>query len=64
MIHQIEIYFLLFLAYSFLGWLMEVICKMVQYKRFINRGFLIRTVLPDLWLWGDPYNSIIKALCR
>ena len=38
---DIRVYFLLFLTYSFLGWLMEVICKLVQYKRFINRGFLI-----------------------
>lgn len=43
---DIRIYFLLFIAYSFIGWLMEVICKLIQYKRFINRGFLIGPYCP------------------
>jgi len=38
---DIRIYFLLFLVYSFLGWLMEVIGKLITMKKFINRGFLI-----------------------
>ena len=33
--------FILFIIYSFIGWSMEVICKLVQKGRFINRGFLI-----------------------
>ena len=41
MLHTIEIYFLLFISYAFLGWCMEVTCKFIQYKKFINRGFLI-----------------------
>ena len=43
---DIRVYFLLFLAYSFLGWLMEVIGKLIQLKRFINRGFLIGPYCP------------------
>lgn len=43
---DIRIYFLLFLTYSFLGWCMEVIGKLIQYKRFINRGFLIGPYCP------------------
>lgn len=43
---DIRIYFLLFLAYSFFGWIMEVIGKLIQYKRFINRGFLIGPYCP------------------
>lgn len=43
---DIRIYFLLFLTYSFLGWAMEVIGKLIQYKRFINRGFLIGPYCP------------------
>lgn len=39
--YDIRIYFLLFIIYSVAGWCMEVICKLIQYKRFINRGFLI-----------------------
>ena len=43
---DIRIYFLLFMVYSIAGWLMEVICKLIQYKRFINRGFLIGPYCP------------------
>lgn len=43
---DIRIYFLLFLSYSFLGWLMEVIGKLIQLKRFVNRGFLIGPYCP------------------
>lgn len=43
---DIRIYFLLFMVYSIAGWLIEVICKLIQYKRFINRGFLIGPYCP------------------
>ena len=43
---KLVIYFLLFIIYGFLGWLMEVICKLFQFKRFINRGFLIGPICP------------------
>ena len=39
-------YFLYFIIYSFIGWLMEVMCKLFEYKRFINRGFLIGPICP------------------
>lgn len=44
--HSIELYFLLFISYSVFGWVMEVIVKFIQYKRFINRGFLIGPYCP------------------
>ena len=43
---DIRVYFLLFITYAFLGWCMEVIGKLIQYKRFINRGFLIGPYCP------------------
>lgn len=43
---DIRIYFLLFITYSFFGWIMEVIGKLIQYKRFINRGFLVGPYCP------------------
>lgn len=43
---DIKVYFLLFIIYSFLGWLIEVIGKLIQYKRFINRGFFIGPYCP------------------
>ena len=42
-------YFLLFFFCSMLGWLMEVTCKLFQFHRFINRGFLIG---PDCPIYG------------
>lgn len=39
-------YFLLFFFCSVLGWLMEVTCKLIQFRRFINRGFLIGPYCP------------------
>ena len=51
MLHTIEIYFLLFLTYAFLGWCMEVTCKLIQFKRFINRGFLVGPYCP-IYGWG------------
>ena len=43
---QFTLYFLLFIIYSFLGWLMEVTCKLIELKRFVNRGFLIGPICP------------------
>ena len=37
---------LLFFIYSFIGWIWEEIITFIQYKRIINRGFLIGPLLP------------------
>ena len=37
---------LLFFAYSLLGWCIEVVLKFIQFRRFINRGFLAGPVCP------------------
>ena len=58
MLNQIEVYFLLFMSYAFLGWCMEVICKLFQYKRFINRGFLIGPYCP-IYGWGALAITIL-----
>ena len=44
-------YFLLFMIYSVAGWILEVTCKLIEYKRFINRGFLIGPYCP-IYGWG------------
>lgn len=38
---DMKYYVLLFFASAVLGWLMEVVCKLIQFHRFINRGFLL-----------------------
>ena len=39
-------YILLFFLYSFLGWCLEVLCKLISDHKFINRGFLIGPSCP------------------
>ena len=50
-------YFLLFVFYSFLGWLMEVTQGYVRHKKFVNRGFLIGPYCP---IYG--YGAISMTL--
>ena len=50
------LYILYFLIYAFIGWLMEVICKFIQYRRYINRGFLIGPICP---IYGYGVLAII-----
>lgn len=51
MMYQICIYFLLFIIYSCMGWIMEVIGKLIEKHKFINRGFLIGPYCP-IYGWG------------
>lgn len=50
--------FLLFMIYSIIGWLIEIIPKSIRAKRFINRGFLIGPYLP---VYGS--GSVIMTVC-
>lgn len=43
---DVRVYFLLFMTYSFLGWVMEVTLGLIQLKKFVNRGFLIGPYCP------------------
>ena len=43
---DLRIMFLLFMIYSFMGWLMEVIIVSVQTKKLTDRGFLIGPLCP------------------
>ena len=65
-------YFLYFIIYSFIGWCLEVICKLFQYKRFINRGFLIGPlctiygygVLAIVFLIGKDTSDILAVFLK
>lgn len=59
MLETIINYFLLFIIYSFIGWVMEVIVKLVEKHRFINRGFLIGPICP---IYGRGALLIILLL--
>lgn len=54
-------YFLLFMIYACGGWLLEVTCKLIEYKRFINRGFLIGPYCP---IYGFGAIAITLLLYR
>lgn len=43
---ELLIIFLLFMIYSFIGWILEVLGKLAKKGRFINRGFLIGPYCP------------------
>lgn len=49
---SIYLYFLLFLIYSFIGWLIETINVSWIEKRFVNRGFLLGPYCPIYGVGG------------
>lgn len=51
---EFALYFILFMIYSVIGWLIEIIVVGTEEKKFINRGFMIGPYLP---IYG--YSSII-----
>lgn len=51
MFNKICFYFILFIIYSFIGWSIEVIGKLIEKHRFINRGFLVGPICP-IYGWG------------
>lgn len=52
-------YFLYFIIYSFVGWAMEVICKLFELKRFVNRGFLVGPICP---IYGYGVLAIVLLI--
>ncbi len=54
-------YVLFFFIASCLGWLMEVTCKLIQFHRFINRGFLIGPYCP---IYGFGAVTVTALLSR
>ena len=45
-VYQAACLVLWFFAYSFLGWLWEVVYSLVKHRRFVNRGFVYGPVCP------------------
>ena len=57
----LEYYFLLFFVSAVLGWTMEVVCKLIEFRRFINRGFLIGPYCP---IYGVGAVAVTALLSR
>lgn len=51
-------YFILFIIYSFIGWLFEVFLTIVKEHKYVNRGFLIGPIVP-IWGTGAILISLI-----
>ena len=56
---NIKILFLLFITYSFMGWVMEMIATVVEDHEIVNRGFLIGPYCP---IYGCCSIAIILIL--
>ncbi len=61
MLDKLSYYFILFIIYSFIGWCMEVIIKLVEKKKFVNRGFLIGPICP---IYGCGCLLLILTLSK
>ena len=55
---------LLFFAYSFLGWCIEVTLKYFQFHRFINRGFFTGPILPIYGSGAALITVTVSSLAR
>ena len=54
---KFSLYFILFLIYSFIGCLIEVVNSLITEKKFVNRGFMLGPYCP---IYG--YSAIIMIL--
>lgn len=51
---EFELYFMLFITYSFIGWVIEVMNELIINKKIVNRGFLIGPYCP-IYGWGSIF---------
>lgn len=70
MLEKIALWFLIFMFYSFGGWVIEVIVSLVDRKKFVNRGFLVGPICPiygtgavAVSLLLNQTESIIAIFC-
>ena len=70
--NKVVMFFLLFITYSFLGWLMEVGLILVTKKKFVNRGFLLGPICPIygygvlgiLFLIGSDTKDVLAVFLK
>lgn len=65
-------YALYFIIYSFIGWILEVLSKYIDDKKFVNRGFLLGPICPIygygviliILLIGSKSNDILSIFLK
>lgn len=59
-LENITTWFLIFMIYSFAGWVMEVLISLIYRHKFINRGFLVGPIVP-IWGTGALFVSFVLS---
>lgn len=67
---EIAGWFLLFIVYSFFGWVLEMLSTMIFRHKFYNRGFLIGPLCPIYGVTGvlvtlivGPQENVLEIFC-
>ena len=58
MIEALQSFFITFISYAFIGWLFEVIIIFIEFRKLVNRGFLIGPYLP-IYGFGAQFITIL-----
>ena len=61
MLYNLCLIFMLFIIYSFIGWIIEIIEEYITNRRFVNRGYLIGPYCP---IYGFGGIAITLVLTR
>lgn len=59
-LYALAAWFLLFMTYSFFGWVVEVLVTMLEHRKIVNRGFLVGPICP-IYGTGALLISLILA---
>jgi len=62
MLETITTYILIFFVYGVAGWLMETVSISIRNKKFVNRGFLTRSSVSNIWIWCIVSKFVIKKI--
>lgn len=54
-------WFLIFMTYSFAGWVMEVIIGLLQRRKLVNRGFLVGPICPIYGVGALLLSLIVRS---
>ncbi len=56
-LYKLTLLFAMFIIYSFIGWIIEMLLTLYKHQKIVNRGFLIGPIIP---IWG--FGAILITL--